>query len=178
MKRIYYVTSIIDSAEKITEDLHKEGISDWNFHVLSKDKEGLYSHHVNSARYWQERDIVHSALRGVIVGGLVGLVAGFLINLASGYPALSLPLMFLIGALFGTWLGGILGQAHESYKIARFHKDIEAGKYLIMVDVHKDEEAKIKTVMKRHHPEAKMSGEGTTLINPFKGHMGAPIDVK
>lgn len=173
MKRFYYVTSHIDSAEQIAKDLHREGISDWNFHVLSKDKAGLYSHHVNSANYWQELDVVHSALRGTIIGIITALAIGLTVNYASGFAALSLPLLLLIGALFGTWLGGFIGLSHENYKIARFHDDIEAGKYLIMVDVHKDEETKIKTVMERHHPEAAMSGEDSTLINPFKGHMGA-----
>lgn len=173
MKRFYYLTSHIDSAEQIAEDMHKEGITDWNFHVLSKDKTGLYKRHVNSANYYQEFDLVHSALRGTIIGVVTGLAVALTVNYFSGYAALSMPLLLLIGALFGAWLGGLLGLSHENYKIARFHEEIEAGKYLIMLDVHKDEEATIRSVMHRHHPEAVMSGEDTTLINPFKGHMGA-----
>ena len=173
MKRIYYITSRIDSAEQISDDMHKEGITDWHFHVLSKDKDGLYKHNIHSANYIQKFDVVHSLLRGTIIGVVAGLVLGLVINFASGFSALSLPLLILIGALFGTWLGGLIGQSHENYKIARFHDEIEAGKYIIMLDVRKDEESKIKTVMESNHPEAKLSGEGTTFINPFKGHMGS-----
>ncbi|MCF7981902.1 MAG: hypothetical protein K9K86_07950 [Pseudomonadales bacterium] len=173
MKRLYYITSDVDSAEHIANDMHQKGISDWHFHVLSKDRVGLYRHHIHSANYLHEFDVVHSALRGTIIGVIIGLTLCITINSASGYPALSLPLMLLIGALFGTWLGALIGLTHENYKIARFHNDIEAGKYLIMVDVHKNEETKIKTTMKRYYPEAKMSGEDSILINPFKGHMGA-----
>lgn len=172
MKRIYYVTSHIDSADQIANDMHKEGITDWNFHVISKDKDGLHSHHVNSARVWQQYDLVHSSLRGGLIGAAAGLLLGFAVNAAAGFGWLSIPLLVLIGALFGAWLGAFLGLYHENYKIARFHDDIEAGKYLIMVDVHKDKEAQIRAVMERYHPEASLAGEDTTLINPLKGHMG------
>ncbi len=172
MKRLYYITSHIDSAEHIAVDMHNEGITDWNFHVLSKDREGLYRHHVHSANYLQEYDVIHSALRGGIIGLIIGFALCITINFVSGYTALSLPLLLLIGASFGSWLGALIGLTHENYKVARFHNEIEAGRYLIMVDVHKDEEAKIKTLMERYHPEALMSGEDSTLINPLKGHMG------
>lgn len=172
MKRLYYVTSRIDSAEQIANDLHKEGISDWHFRVLSKDHIGLHQHHIHSTNYLQEFDVVHSGLRGTIVGVVVGLTLCLTVNKLAGYPALSLQLLILIGALFGTWLGALIGLSHENYKVARFHNEIEDGKYLIMVDVRKNEEDKIKEVMERYHPEALKSGEDTTLINPFKGHMG------
>ncbi len=172
MKRVYYVTSHIDSADQIASDMHNEGITDWNFHVVSKDQDGLHSHHINSAHYWQQFDLVHTALRGTLIGAAAGLLLGFTVNVAAGFGWLSVPLLVLIGALFGGWLGAFLGLYHENYKISRFHDDIEAGKYLIMVDVHKDKEAQIRAVMERHHPEAALSGEDSTLINPFKGHMG------
>ncbi len=175
MKRLYYITSQINSAEQIAKDMHDEGVTDWNFHVLSKDRQGLYQHHIHSANHLQEFDIVHSALRGGIIGFIVGFTLCFTVNAISGYAALSLPLLLLVGALFGSWLGALIGLTHENYKIARFHNDIEAGKYLVMVDVHKKEESKIKTLMKRYHPEASNVGEDSTLINPFKGHMGAPV---
>jgi len=173
MKRLYYLSPDIDSAEHIANDMHQKGISDGHFHVLSKDHVGLYRHHIHSANYLHEFDVIHSALRGTIVGVIIGLTLYITVNFTAGYPALSLPLVLLIAALFGTWLGALIGLTHENYKIARFHNDIEAGKYLIMVDVHKNEEVKIKKLMERYYPQAKMSGEDSTLINPFKGHMGA-----
>lgn len=172
MKRLYYLTSEIDSTEKIATDLHNDGITDWNFHVLSKDREGLYRRHVHSANFLQEYDVIHSALRGGIIGVVIGLTLCYSINMISGYAALSLPLLLLIGALFGSWLGAMIGMSHENYKIARFHNDLEAGRHLLLVDVHKREEARIRTLMKQYHPEAILAGEDSTLINPFKGHMG------
>ena len=172
MKRIYYITSHIDSADGISNDMHEAGITDWNFHVVSKDQNGLHTRHINPAHYWQQFDLVHSALRGTMIGAAAGLLMGVIVNLAAGFGWLSIPLLVLIGALFGAWLGAFIGLYHENYKIARFHDDIEAGKYLIMIDVHKDKEDLVRSLMERYHPEARMSGEDSTLINPFKGHMG------
>ena len=172
MKRLYYITPQINSAEQIAKDMHNEGVKDWNFHVLSKDRDGLYRHHIHSANPLQEFDIIHSALRGGIFGLTVALALCLSVNLISGYAALSLPLLLLVGALFGSWLGALIGLTHENYKVARFHNEIEAGNFLVMVDVHKNEESKIKTLMEHYHPEASGAGEDSTLINPFKGHMG------
>ena len=179
MKRFYYLTSDIESVEKISQDLHEQGISDWNFHVLSKDEAGLYRRHINSATPWQELDIVHSALRGTLIGAGLSLIAGLAVMAFTSFGVYSVFLLVVVGALFGTWAGGFVGISHENYKIARFHDDIEAGKYLVMVDVHPDEQHRVQEIMSKSHPEAEASGEDTTIINPIEGHMGgAPETVK
>jgi hypothetical protein len=38
MKRLYYLTDNIEAAEQLSERLHKDGIIDWNFHVLGREK--------------------------------------------------------------------------------------------------------------------------------------------
>lgn len=43
MRRLYYLAGDIDTTRAISERLHMEGISDWNFHVLARDPSGLYS---------------------------------------------------------------------------------------------------------------------------------------
>jgi len=172
MKRLYYVTSRIDSVEQIAKDMHREGISDWHFRVLSKDRQGLYNHHIHSTNYLHEFDLLHGALRGAIIGVVVGLLLCLIVNQLAGYPALSLQLLVLIGALFGTWLGALIGMSHENYKVARFHDDIEAGRYLIMVDVDQKQVTTIKQIMASYHPEANSCGEESTLVNPFRGSMG------
>jgi hypothetical protein len=178
MKRLYYLTSEIESVEKISRDLHGEGITDWNFHVLSKDEAGLYRRNINSATPWQELDIVHTALRGTLIGAALGLLGGLVIMYITTFGLPSLFLMLVVGALFGTWAGGFVGISHENYKITRFHDDIEAGKYLIMVDAHPDEQHRVQTIMAKY-PEAIPSGQGSTIINPLKGHMGGvPETVK
>ncbi len=179
MKRFYYLTSEIESVENISRDLHNEGITDWNFHVLSKDEAGLYQRRINSATPWQELDIVHTALRGTLIGTALGLVGGLAVMFFTNFGMTSVFLLVVVGALFGTWAGGFVGISHENYKIARFHDDIEAGKYLVLVDVHPDEQHRVQKIMASKHPEAVAAGQGSTIINPLKGHMGGtPETVK
>ena len=62
MKRLYYLTESMESTEQISDDLHKAGVTDWNFHVVSKHHEaGLYRRHIHSANIIHKSDIVHSA---------------------------------------------------------------------------------------------------------------------
>ena len=49
MKRLFYLVYQMDSVESISEDLHKEGITDWRFHVLSRDEAGLFTRKLHSA---------------------------------------------------------------------------------------------------------------------------------
>lgn len=167
MKRLYYLTSNIDSAEQISDDMHSHGVTDWRFHVLSKDEAGLFSHHIHSANTFQRTDLIRYVERGLMCGCAVGLL-------------FTIPLYYLQEFTFNTWLatagfcilfsswcGGIGGISQENYKIQRFHKDIEAGKYLIMVDVPKTEEELIRKVMSIRHPEASLQGHTSTYTNPF-----------
>jgi len=167
MKRLYYVTDNLESVDSISKDLHQKGITDWNFHVLSKDEAGLYKRHINSALPWQQFDIVHTALQGALVGLVLGFVIGYLIDQLTGFGTASIVVMLLLGLFFGTWTGGFIGLAHENYKVRRYHDDIEAGKYLVMVDIKKDQVEMVNNIMRRQHPEAQKSGEDTTLINPL-----------
>ena len=74
MKRLYYLTDNIEAAEQLSERLHKDGITDWNFHVLGKDKANIVKHHLHSTTPLQELDIIRSGERGVITGLAVGML--------------------------------------------------------------------------------------------------------
>ena len=47
MRRLYYIADDLPTTRAISETLHDEGISDWNFHVVAKDEDGLYRHHIS-----------------------------------------------------------------------------------------------------------------------------------
>ena len=70
--------------------------------------------------------------------------------------------------LFGAWEGGLMGIDHENKKLARFHDDLVAGKYLILVYVRKHQEA---AVLKMMREQASGRGAGVAIdrhfINPF-----------
>ena len=55
--------------------------------------------------------------------------------------------------------------AQVAYKIERYHDEIEAGKYLIMVDVTPDQRPLVKEMMNFDFPHIPYRGGGSTRIN-------------
>jgi hypothetical protein len=67
-------------------------------------------------------------------------------------------------------VGGLAGVSTENYKIKRFHKDIENGRYLLLVDVSRDQKARVEAVASNFSAVSK-EGEDTTIVYPFaKAH--------
>ena len=62
------------------------------------------------------------------------------------------------------WLTGI---ATENNKLKKFHDDIAAGKYLVLVYVRKHQEATVRKVMAERHADCEMVGVDSHFINPF-----------
>ena len=73
----------------------------------------------------------------------------------------------VIGILAGLCAGLIIGRSRENYKIARFHDDIAAGRYLIMVDVGKRSRADVIEVMNLQFGEVEFRGSDSPYVNPF-----------
>lgn len=167
MKRLYYLAPTIDSVEKISEDLHKHGVTDWRFHVLSKDEAGLYTHHLHTANAFQKTDLVRFMERGLMVGLGVGLLFALPTVYLERFTLEAWFAVCLFCVLFGTWAGGIGGISQDHYKTRRFQSDIDEGKHLIMVDVSKDDLSVIQQLMMQHHPEATLQGASSTFTNPF-----------
>jgi hypothetical protein len=170
MKRLYYLTKNITIAERVSDRLHEEGITDWHFHVLAKDKANVVRHHLHSSTALQELDIIRSGERGVLGGFLVGIIAagGMALFIATGEPMslwIQATIVFLFSC-FGAWIGGLVGVSSENYKIRRFHDDIEAGALLIMVDVTLDQRRAMKDVIDEFD-QIREAGEDSTFTTPF-----------
>lgn len=172
MKRIYYLTGNLDSTEQISTDLHQTGITDWHFHVLSKDEAGLYKRHIHSANYLQQLDIVRSGIMGALIAFGIAIIVVAVLMITEPFGPNVNNLFYLIfivvTTMFGAWDGGLIGVSKENKKLAEFHDDLEAGKYLVLVDVRREEEGKVTELMKAKHPEAQLVGTDTMSINPFK----------
>ncbi len=172
MKRLYYQTKNVESTERVADDLHREGVTDWHFHVISKNEAGLQKHRVHLAAPWHRFDILHTGERGAVIGASLGLLVGLFAVLSTPIGEIFgfwfLPLPTGLCGFFGAWVGGLVGLSHESYKISRFHDVIEAGDYLLMVDIRKNQEEKVRSMMQREHPEADFRGEDSTWVSPFE----------
>jgi hypothetical protein len=175
---MYYLTSNLDSTEQISNDIHEAGITDWHFHVISKDEAGLYRRHIQAANLFQKHDIIRYGERGALVGFCLALLAtGYAMGTevfgtrASGFIYIA---TFAFITLFGAWLGGLTGLATENQAIAQFHDEINSGQYLILIDVRGPQEEAIRTLMATKHPEARLVQTGSTLAHPFQPTRGTP----
>lgn len=171
MKRLFYVVDSIDSVDEISEDLHSHGVSDWRFHIISRDEAGLYRHHLHTASVLDRTDLPRFVERGVLIGAVAGVLVMGILSLIVG---LNLPTgawiaLFAFAVVAGGWLAGFGGIQSENYRIRRFHDDIEAGKYLVMVDVPQKDEQEMKRLMGMRHPEAVLRGEDSSFNNPLAG---------
>lgn len=171
MKRLYYLTREIDAVDNISKTLHDAGISDWNFHVLSKDKAGLTTHRIHSTTPLHERDIIRSGERGALIGVVAGLVIALILaatNVLPGTPMgyLAMTALIFVCTMHGAWAGGFFGIQIENYKVRQFHDELEDGQYLLMIDVDRSHEETVLKLMSLCH-EATPMGDDTTAITPF-----------
>ena len=61
----------------------------------------------------------------------------------------------------------MIGVEKENKKLERFHEDIEAGRFLILIYARRDQESVVRHLMTRRHPEAEFAGLDSHFVNPF-----------
>lgn len=172
MRRLYYMADSVDDAEAVTLALKAEGIRNWHLHVLAKDEAGLYTHKIHSANPVHQLDLIHTGLRYALVGLLCGLLLAsllWMLHMAGivglGINQLAFAVLGMLGLCFGAWEGGLVGLTRENYKIERYHDEIAAGKYLIMVDVTPQQRPLVKEMMNFDFPHIPYRGGGTTFVS-------------
>lgn len=173
MKCIYYLTSTLASTQDVSDDLHEVGVKDFYLHVICKDECGLKKQHIHSSNYLETLDVVRDGFIGAALGFMAGLLGIALLMYFRPFgPTVEVPTFvyaILVGAatLYGAWSGGLAGIGSENKKLTRFHDDIAAGKYLILVYVRKQQEGMVRKMMKERHPDAELVAIDSHFINPF-----------
>jgi hypothetical protein len=170
MKCLYYVAPELESTSRVSADLHDVGIDDFFVHVIAKDESGLKQRHIHSGNYLETLDFVREGFMGAAIGLFAGVVGCVLLD--NFGPFRNIPWFVFVAlagvaTLFGAWEGGLIGVEKENKKLARFHDDIEAGKYLILIYAHKEREAAVRHMMRLRHPEAEFAGVDSHFVNPF-----------
>ncbi len=171
MKCIYYLSPSLKSTQEISDDLHEVGVDDWFLHIHSKDESGIAKEHLHSSNYLETLDIIRDGLIGASIGFVASLALAGLTAVVQPFgPDMSvlgyLAIIFVV-TCFGAWVGGLTGVARENKKLATFHDDIEAGKYLILIYAKQDQEDKIKEMMAQKHNEAELAAVDPHFLNPF-----------
>src|SRR6056297_2320913 len=108
MKRLFYLVDSIGSLEEISEDLHEHGVTDWRFHIVSKDEAGLYTHQLHSASILDRTDLPRFVERGAIIGFVLALAIVLPLSLTDivPLPAAAWVAMFAFMVAAGAWIGG------------------------------------------------------------------------
>jgi hypothetical protein len=173
MKCLYYLAPTLKSTHDISDDLHAVGVNDYFLHVVSRDESGLKQQHIHSSNYLETLDLIRDGLIGAVVGFLAGLLGVWALQYFDPFgPNIHVPAwvyyaIVATATCFGAWEGGLIGVAAENKKIARFHDDLEAGKYLILIYALKAKEDAVRTMMRERHPEAELAAVDSHFINPF-----------
>ena len=171
MKCSYYLSPNLADACRASDDLHNSGVKDWFIHIVSKDEAGLQRMNLHSANYVETLGFVHDGLIGAAIGLLLGSTFAGFISATEPFGA-DVPLIAYLGIMllltcFGAWQGGLAGISKENKKLGRFHDEIEAGKFLILVYAHLAEEGKVHAMMSSLHPESLFVGLDPFFYNPF-----------
>lgn len=171
MKCLYYLAPTLDSTHGISDDLHAVGVDDFFLHVVSRDEAGLKKQHIHSSNYLETLDVVRDGVIGAAVGFCVGLLGVWAIDRFDPF-GVEVPLfvylaLVAVATMFGAWEGGLIGIGLENRKLAKFHGDIEAGKFLILIYVLKTQEPAVRRMMRERHPEAELVGVDRHFVNPF-----------
>ncbi len=185
MKCIWYLAPTVASTHKISDDLHDAGVNDWFMHVVTKDEAGLKKEQIHSSNYLETLDLVRDGVIGANLGFIVGVIAAGLVMYFEPFgpdmPGFVYVMVVAVITLFGAWEGGLFGINSENKKLARFHDDIEAGKYLILIYARKEQEDIVRTMMGNKHPESQLVAIDRHFINPFsllKRRKSFSVDVK
>jgi hypothetical protein len=171
MKCLYYTAPTLDSARRISDDLHAVGVRDSFLHVISRDEAGLEQRQIPSGNYLETLDLLRDGLIGSAIGLCAGLIGAALLKLFAPFgphvPNIVYFATVAAATLFGAWEGGLTGIASENKKLARFHDDIEAGRCLILIYALQEQEAGVVRLMRVRHPEAPLAAIDPHFINPF-----------
>jgi hypothetical protein len=171
MKCLYYLAPTLDSTHVISDDLHEVGVKDFFVHVISRDEAGLQQQHIHSSNYLETLDLVRDGIIGGVLGFLVGLLGVALLEyfdpIGVEIPAFVYYALVGVATLFGAWEGGLIGIGIENRKLAKFHDDIEAGKFLILIYALKEQEEVVSKMMRERHPESELVAVDRHFINPF-----------
>jgi len=171
MKCMYYLAPSLVSTHQISDDLHDVGIDDWLLHIVSKDEAGLKKEKLHSSNWLETTDLLRDGFIGANFGFIGGALAAGAMMMFEPFgpdiPGVVYFFLVVVATLFGAWVGGLTGMDSENRKLRRFHDDIEAGKYLILIYAPKGKGVRVKEMMSKRHPEARHVATDRHFVNPF-----------
>jgi hypothetical protein len=171
MKCLYYLAPTLDSTHRIADDVLAAGVDDFFLHVISRDEAGLQQQRIPCGNYLETLDLIRDGLLGAAIGFIPGLIGIGLLRYFQPFgpdvPSLVYYATFGVAILFCAWEGGLTGIATENRKLAEFHDDLQAGRYLILIYALRAQEAMVRRMMRARHPATPLAAIDRHFINPF-----------
>lgn len=154
MKRYYYISDDLDELEAIEVELEELGVVTPQIHVLSRDDAAVSRHRrLNEVSDFLKQDLVHSTIRGALLGVVLAAL-GLAAVAASGITATVgwVPFIFLALVVLGfcAWEGGLWGIQEPNSNFARFAAELDAGRHVLFIDLHREQESVLNRVLSKH----------------------------
>ncbi|MCS3904168.1 hypothetical protein J2T55_002203 [Methylohalomonas lacus] len=169
MRRLYFLTGSIDSARRITDELLLERIPETHIHIVTHTDE--LPEDLPEATSNELSDFFPGLFKGLGLGALAGLVAALALAFIPWFglgPAMLIntPLLLAIvafGALLGAFAGAITGISVPNHALDRFDPELDNGRILVIVDVHRDQADEIRRRVTKVVPDTRYCG-----VEPLK----------
>lgn len=173
-ERHYYLVENLNTVDDVVQELEMMGIGFGRYHVWSKDEGGVKKLHLHATSPIESSDLIHLGERGALLGMTIGLLLALTLVILQPFGELEVGwfgfiVVTVLISCFGAWVGGLAGLGSENYRLRKFHKAIEKGQYLLLIDLHQDEEEVVANSLKSHFPTIKYQGTSNTGANPFDG---------
>ena len=170
MKRLLYITNNLDDTELISDEVHKQGVDDYHFFVLSRDEKGIQTHHLHGGSKLDKMKILVAPQRAVLLttalvlfAAVVGLVV--FTDLFANFYFLSILLLLLLGSVI-FFIIKITSGSFDSYFEDLFNEHLNLGEVLIVIDVPKDQAGEVESIMNQH-PKAKFIADSSNFNSPI-----------
>ncbi|MBI1394942.1 MAG: DUF1269 domain-containing protein [Betaproteobacteria bacterium] len=159
-RRLYVICPNLQAAQKTMNDLLLARIPEGRIHTLARRDAPMDGLH--EANVLQKTDIVHGAELGLVIGAVGGLALGVALVLLPwihyDFEPVTILLTTLGGALFGSWVASLVAASVPNSHLLAFEKEIQDGKYLMMVDVPYRRVDDVEALVRREHPEDRYGG--------------------
>lgn len=156
MRRIYFLTPDIAVTKRVVDDLILAKIDEKNIHVIAKRNTPLED--LPEATLLQKSDFVPAVEQGLAVGGSTGMLAGLIAIMLPPTSTVIAGGILLATTVVGAWVSGMVGMSIGNRRTKEFEDAIEAGKFLMLVDVPTSRLEEIEERIKQHIPQAEIEG--------------------
>ena len=169
MKRLFYITNDLDDAKLISDEVHNKGIDDYHFFVLSRDEQGIQTHHLHGSPRLEKTKILAASRRVVLLTALVLFTAivGFAIftDLFAHFHLLPIILILLLGCVTLFIIKTTSG-SFDSYFEDLFNAHLNSGEVVIVIDVPKNHADEVESIMNQHS-KATFIADSTNFNSPI-----------